>query len=189
MDIACCEAWRSALHEETSNAVLGPCPHDRQVSNAAVRDPHFRAVQHIGVAIAACCGTHTRGVAAEIGFCQSEAANYLAARHTRQPVLLLLLRAKGVNGEHGERALYRHKRTQTAIASLKFLAGQAIANGAQPGAAVAFEMHAQQTKSGNLGYEVAWEGASLKVLADNRQYALADKLAHGIAHHALFFAQ
>ncbi len=104
-------------------------------------------------------------------------------------MLLLLLRAKGIDGEHGKRALDGYKGTQATIARLKFLAGQAVANGAQAGAAVAFEMHAQQAKSGNLGYEVAWEGAGLKVLADNGQDALADEFAHGIAHHALFFAQ
>src|SRR5437660_588913 len=114
MNVAGGEARRAALDQEAANAVLGTRPDDGQVRDTAIGDPHLRAVQDISVAITACSGSHTRGVATGIRFSQSKAANHFAAGHARQPTLLLLLRAKRRDWEHSERTLHRDKRTQAA---------------------------------------------------------------------------
>ena len=90
MDITGSEAGGAALYQEAANAFIRFCPHDREIGNPAVGDPHFRAVQDVGVALTTRRGAHAAGVTAGIRLGQPEAANDFAACHTRQPTLFLL---------------------------------------------------------------------------------------------------
>src|SRR5712692_3392365 len=189
MHIAGAKARRAAFHQEAANALIGFSPDDGDIGNAAVGNPHFGAVQNVRIAIEPRRRAHTAGGAARIRLGQSEAANRLASRDARQPALLLLLRAILVNWEHGQRTLHRHERAQTAIARLQLLAGQPITDRAQPGAAIPLEMHTEQTQLGNFRDKFAWKRAGLKMIPNYGQDALIDKLAHGIAHHTLLFAE
>src|SRR6266571_6230761 len=103
MDIAGSETWRTAFHQEAPNAILSTRPNNGQVCNATVSDPHLRAIEYMGVAITTCCGAHARRVAAEIRLRQAKAPNHLSPCHAWQPTLLLLLRAKRGDREHGKR--------------------------------------------------------------------------------------
>ncbi len=67
---------------------------------------------------------------------QAEAADQLAARHRRQPLLALFLAAIGVDRVHAQRALHRDETAQAGIAALQLLADQAIADRAEATAAV-----------------------------------------------------
>src|SRR5712691_3543183 len=145
MYVAGTKAGRAAFHQEAVNTIIGFGPDDGDIGNTAIGNPHFGAIQDVRIAIASRCCAHTAGVAARIRLGQPEAAYGLAARHTWQPALLLLLGTELVDGEHSQRALHRDERPQTTIARLQLLARQAVANRAQPGAAVALKVHPQQT--------------------------------------------
>src|SRR5215469_1040252 len=144
VNIAGGEARRATFDQEAANAILGLGPDDCQVRETTIGDPHLRAVQDIAVPITTRCRAHAPRITSGIGFREPKTSNHFTLGHTRQPALLLLLRAKSMDREHGKRTLYGDKRAQTAVASLQFLAGESIANSAQSGAAIAFEMHSQQ---------------------------------------------
>src|SRR5579875_143181 len=189
MHVARGEARRAAFHQEAANAVLSLCPDDRQIGDAAVGDPHLRAVEDIAVAIAACACLHAGGITAVVRLGQPKAADHLALRHPGQPALLLLLGAKRRDGEHRQRPLHRDKRAQAAIAVLKLLAGQPIGDGAHPRAAIALDVHAQQPKLSDLWDQRLGKGSRLEVFADNGQHTLAHKVAHSVAHKAFLIAE
>src|SRR5713226_1158273 len=105
MDVAGSKAWRTSLHDETADTILGAHPDDGDFRYAAIGNPHLGTIQDIGVAISSRRGTHTAGVAAGIRLGQSKTPYYFALSHLWQPLLLLFFRAKSGDGKHGERAL------------------------------------------------------------------------------------
>ena len=72
--------------DEAADAVVGLRPHDGDVGDAAVGDPHLRPVEDPVVAVAPRAGAHVGRVGAEVGLGQPEAADRLAGRHPRQPL-------------------------------------------------------------------------------------------------------
>ena len=106
LDLLDAEAGRGlVLDDEALDLVVGDVarPDDRDVAPGRVADPPLLAVEDPGVALAlrrrrqaaGRPGTHQR-----LG--QAEAADLLEAGHRRQPLLLLLLRSRGVDGAHGQ---------------------------------------------------------------------------------------
>ncbi len=150
MDVVGVKTSRAARHHEAANTSVALSPHDREIGNRTVGDPHLGSVEHPVRAVASREGPHARGVAAEIRFGQAEAADALAARHRRQPLLLLRFVAPAVDGKHRQRALHRGEAAQSGVAGLQLEAGQSIGDRARAGTAVAFEMHAQQTERGRV---------------------------------------
>src|SRR5271165_2925689 len=149
LDVLRAEALCAARYDEAANraaaAVLavGPSPHDRDVGETTAGDPRLRTVQDEIAARAASDGAHTGGVAAKIPFGQTETADRLAARHARQPRLLLLLSPELRKREHRKRALDRNEASQAGIARFELAAGETVRDGAGTRAAVAFQMHAE----------------------------------------------
>ena len=78
VDVLRREALRPLGDDEAADALVGRCPHDRDVGDRAVRDPHLRAVQDPVVAVAARTRAHRARVGAGVGLGQAEAADRLA---------------------------------------------------------------------------------------------------------------
>src|ERR1700687_5381846 len=76
----------AGFDKEAAQPPRRPRPHDRQIGNVAIGDPHFRAIEYPAVAVAARRGTHGGGVGTALGLGQAEAADDFAARHARQPL-------------------------------------------------------------------------------------------------------
>ena len=95
------------------------------------------------------------GVGAVVGLGEAEAADRLARRHPRQPLLLLLLGAEPPDREHREAALHRHQRADAGVARLELEAGQAVVDRRHARAAVALEVHAEQADLAELAGELA----------------------------------
>src|SRR5450755_1553338 len=143
VNIARSEARRAPLDQETTHTLISTRPDDGDIRYASIGNPHLRPIQDIAIPIAARICSHAGVIAAGIWFCHSEASDSLTKRHTWEPVLFLLLSPIGVDWKHDQRSLHGDKRTQATIASLQFLAGQAIADRAQPCTAVTLKVHPQ----------------------------------------------
>src|SRR5207248_11717025 len=63
-------------------------------------------------------------VGAEVRLRQPEAADSLAPRHARQPLLLLLLGAVGPDREHRQRSLHGDEAAESRVARLQLQAGE-----------------------------------------------------------------
>src|SRR5579885_1987171 len=100
MDIAGGKTGRAALDQKATDTFLRTRPDDGNIGNAAVSNPHFCAVQNIRITITTSVCTHTACIAAKIRLRQAKTAESFAPGHAREPALLLLLRAKGVNRNH-----------------------------------------------------------------------------------------
>ena len=94
---------------------------------------------------------------------QTEASHLLTTGQGRQPMFLLLLSTKGVDGIHHQRVLHRNKRAQTAVSSLKFLADQAIIHIAHSRAVIPFYFDSQQSQFSQLGNQVLVKDPLFKI--------------------------
>ena len=97
------EAGAVGFDQESADTVvfvfdLGPDHGD--VGDVAGGDPHLFAVEDVFVAGLAGGGGHASGVRSEAGFGEPEAAQFFAAGQRRQPGVLLLVGAEGVDGIH-----------------------------------------------------------------------------------------
>jgi hypothetical protein len=177
-------------HDEALDAVIGLRPDDRDVGEIAVGDPHFGAVDDPVAAVLLRARLHVGRVGAAVRFGQAEAADDLARRHLRQPVLLLLFAAVGVDRIHAQRRLHRGEAADAGIAAFEFLAGQAIADAVHARAAVfGRQRRAEQAEFGHFRYEFDRETALVEAVADDRQHALVGEARDGVLHHAFFFAE
>ena len=143
VDVLGGEALGALGDQEALDALVGCGPHDGDVGDRPVGDPHLLAVQDPVITVAARAGAHRAGVRARVGLGQAEAADRLAGGHARQPLLLLLLAAPAPDRVHGQRALDRDQRADAGVAGLELQAGQAVGGGRGARAAVAGEVHAQ----------------------------------------------
>src|ERR1700687_6056414 len=139
-----------------------------------------------GSRLAAGGGAHTTGIGAEVRFGQAEAADRLAGRETRDPAVLLLLRAEGMDRVHDQAALHRREAAQPRVTALELLRDQAVGDAAQAGQAIVGDAGAEQVEGAHLGHQLE-RGASLTVaLLDDRLDLVVDESADGVAHHPLF---
>jgi hypothetical protein len=100
-------------------------------------------------------GAHARRIGAEVRFRQPEAADDVAGGHGGQPLIALLLAAPAVDGEHRERALYRHQAAQAGIDRLEFLTHQPVGGRGRAAAAVTLQVHAQHAQLAQVGRKLA----------------------------------
>ena len=92
-------------------------------------------------------GPHAGRVRSEVRLGQPKAADRFTGLQSRQPALLLLLRTKSVNRIHHQRALHADETAQPGIAALQFLHDQAVLDVVHAGAAVAFQIGAEETQA------------------------------------------
>jgi hypothetical protein len=187
LDVADLVAGASGLDQEALDSVLGLGPDHGQVGDGAVRDPALGPVQDPGVPLAHRLGAHAARVGAEVGLGQPEAADRVAARHQREPAILLRLRSVGVDRVHAEGALNRSEAPQPGIAALELLHDEPVGNAVHPGAAVAAQVRPEEADLGHLRDQLHGEGAVLPhVLDDARQELPLNEVAHRVPHEPLF---
>ena len=190
MHVPSLQARRALLYQEAANlsvVVLGP--HQRHVGHRPVGDPQLLAVQHVALALLARRGQHPARVRPEAGLGQPEAAQGLTFLQTRQPLLLLLLRAVGEDGIHHQRALHRDEAAQPGVAPLQLLHNQAVLHRRHPGAAIAFQVRSQVAQPADFRDQFGGKGAGLRVLLDDGLDVLLHPLPHRGPHHFLIFRQ
>ena len=168
-------------------AELGP--DHRDVRHAAVGDPRLLAVDHEFIAVLHGSREHACRVRAEVGLGQPEAAHRLALLHRGQPTLLLLIGPVRVDGVHREAALHRDKTAQSGVAALELLHDQPVFDVAQPGAAVAGNVRAEESEIGDRRCQFVRECPVAEVLRDQRHELILDELSRGLPHQQLFLAQ
>src|SRR5215831_13639059 len=164
-------------------------PHHRDVGDRAVGDTELGAVEHVAVALALGARLHPTRVGAVVGLGQTEATDLLAARHRRQPPILLGLGAIGVDRVHHEPALHRRRRAQPGVTALELLHDQPVGDVAEPRAAVALERGAEHAELAELRDELDRKRAGAMVIGDQRQELGLDPVADRVADHPLFLGQ
>ncbi len=121
---------------------------------------------------------------------QAEAADQLAARHRRQPLLALFLAAIGVDRVHAQRALHRDEAAQAGIAALQLLADQAVADRTEVATAVLRRQgRAEQAQRGDLRHQFIGEAGLVEGIADDRQHTLVGETGDALLHRALFLVE
>ena len=165
-------------------------PDDGDGGLRAVRDPHLGAVQHPAVLGLPRGRDHAAGVRAEVGLGEAEAADLLAGGEQREPVLLLLLGAEGVDRIHHQRALHRGERADAGVAPLELLHDQAVGDVVEPRAAVLLRQvgaeqaqlrHARNQLLGKLALDVR--------VADDGHEVLVHPGPDGVPDGALLLRQ
>ena len=101
------------------------------------------------------------------GLSQAEATDRLAGLQLGQPALFLLLRAVGQDGIHHQRALHGDEAAQAGIAALQLLHDQAVLDVAHAGAAIAFEIGAQEAEPAQFGDDLFGKSAIAEAVADD----------------------
>ena len=171
------------------SALGGARPDDGHIGDAAVGDPGLLAVEDPGIAVAARGGAHAGGIGSEIGLGQAEASDGLAALQGGEPLLLLLLAAVGEDGVHDERALHGDEAAHAGIDALEFLHDEAVLGIAHAGAAVAFEVGAEEAEVGHFRYDLGGKAPVAEAIADQRQNAFLGEPPRGLPHHQLLFTE
>ena len=176
-------AGHTLFDDEALDAFVGLRPHDGRVGDGRIRDPHLCAVEHPVVAVSLCMGLHVARVRAAVRLGQPEAADGLAAGHGRQPAVLLLVRAVGVDRVHDEARLHRHEAAQSRVAALQLLADQAVADAVHARAVIALDRRAQQPQFGDFADEMLWKLVLLEGFAHHGNDAIIDEPRHGVPYH------
>src|SRR5262249_55887868 len=120
---------------------------------------------------------------------ESEAADRFPALQARQPAILLLVRAVGIDWVHDERALHGDETTQAGIAALDLLHDQSIFGIAHSRAAITLEIGAKKPEFGHLRDEFGRKPRIAKTIADQGRDALIGKAASRLAHHEFLLAE
>ena len=183
------EARRTALYEETANALRGARPHYRNIGNSAISYPGFLAVDDPVRTIFHGAREHTRGVGAEIGLGQTKAADGLAFLHIGQPAVLLSIRAIGVNRIHHQRALHGNETAQAGIAALNLLHDQAVLHAVHAGAAVAIEIGPEEAQFSNLRNQFRRQTPFAKPIAGKGNHAFVHEPPGGLPDHEFLLCE
>ena len=183
------EPGRSFLHQEPGDLAVQLCPDECKVRESAVRDPGLGPVEDVPVPLFDGARDHPRRVGPVVGFGQPKAADLLSPRHRRQPSLLLLLRAEGVDGEHDQSALDRDEAPQAGVSAFEFLHDEAVGHGAESGAAVPLKAGAQRSQFGQLRDQILRKRPLAVMPFDSGHHLLRNERANGVANQALLFAQ
>ena len=164
------EAGRVARHQErrhpASTRATGTRHHERNPGDVAVGDEDLRPVQPIGVTLLDRRRLERGRVGSVIGLGQAEAAERLAGRHPRQPLLLLLGRAPAVDRAGDQAEVDREDRTHIGIAAAELLDHQAVGQRVGTTAAVLLRDRQPDPAVTNQAVERLLREALLAVVAD-----------------------
>src|SRR5690606_31326483 len=105
---------------------------------------HLSAVEAVAAVHLLRPGLETAGVGAVIGLGEAEAADPFAGGQLRQVLLLLRLRAVGVDRVHHQAGLDAHRRAIGAVDPLDLTRDHAVHDMAAAGAAIALETDAEE---------------------------------------------
>jgi hypothetical protein len=174
-------ARRSFLHDERVDlAVVGVAgPDDDQVGDGAQADPPFAAVQHPAVAVRAGRGFQGDRVRAVLRFGQREGPQLVHPGQVRQPARLLLRRAAHRDRQHGQACVHAEEHAEAAVAAVQFHRDQPARHRAHPGAAVAFDVLAEDAELGQPLDQRPADLGPFPVRADDRHDLLVDEPPDG----------
>ena len=110
-------------------------------------------------------------------------------REGREPGILLLVGAEGVDGIHDERRLHADEAAQPGVAALELLHDKAVFDIGHAGASVAFEIGAEEAELAHDRDELAREAADAKAFFDDGHEVVVDEVAGGAADEQLFFIE
>ncbi len=94
----------------------------------------------------------------------------------------LLVGSVGVDGIHHQRALHGDEAAQAGIAALDLLHDEAVLDVAHAGAAVAFQVRAEEAEFGHFGDQLGREAGVAEAIADHGRDALVGEPARGLPH-------
>ncbi len=164
-------------------------PDHGDVGDVAGGDPHFFAVEDVFVAGFARGGGHAAGVRAEAGLGQPEAAELFAGGEGRKPGVLLLVGAEGVDGIHDQRGLDADEAAQAGVAAFEFLHHEAVFDVGHAGAAIAFEVGAEEAQFAHDGHQFARKALGAETLLDDGDEVVFDEVAGCAADEQLIFTE
>src|SRR4030095_11874922 len=131
------QPFHALFQDETANDPLVVLrPHDEDVGDRRIGDPHLRAGEAVAAGYGARTGNHGTGIGAVVGLGQSEAADPRAAGELRQVFAALRLAAVGVDGKHHERTLHAHHRPVARVDALDLAGDEPVADVVQSRTAV-----------------------------------------------------
>ena len=102
---------------------------------------------------------------------------------------LLFLAAVGVDREHRKRTLDADGAPEPGVTGLELEAGEAIARAVRAGAAVALEVHPEDTELAELAEQLARERPGLIPVGDPRQDAVGDPASDRVADEPFLVAE
>src|SRR5699024_527029 len=104
-------------------------------------------------------------------------------------LLLLLFGAVLPDGEHRQRALDAHQRTEAGVPGLELHAGQTVRGGARAGAAVALEVHPEHAERAELlGQLTDGDAGCLVPVGDLWTDPGVDEAPHRVADRTVLLA-
>ena len=165
-------------------------PNDRGLCRRAVRNPHLGTVQYPAVFRFFGDGDHAGGIGAVVRLRQAEAADDLAARHLREPFLLLFFGTERIDRIHHERALHRGERPHTRIAALQLLHDEPVGDVVQTGAAVLLgQIRAEQAELRHARNQLPGEFARDVRFPYHRHQVLIHPFSNCVTDRTLLFAE
>src|SRR5262249_15482075 len=123
------EAGAIGLDDKAANLALmlvALSPDDCNVGDGSRGDPHLLAIKDVFVTFARSTGFHSPGVRTESWLGETETADLFSLGEEREPLVLLLVAAEGVDGVHDQRRLHADERPYTAVATLQLLHDQSV---------------------------------------------------------------
>src|SRR5262249_39151857 len=102
---------------------------------------------------------------------------------------LLLLRSEAVDRIHDERPLHGDEAADAGIDTLELLHDEAVLDVGHAGAAVAFEVRAEEAELGHFGDQLGGKTGVAVAIANQRQDSLLGESARGLPNHALLFGE
>ena len=112
-----------------------------------------------------------------------------AALQARQPFLLLLFGSVRVDGIHHQGALHGDEAADAGIDAFQLLHDETVFHVAHGGAAVAFQVGAEEAEFGHFRNELGGKAGLAEAIANQRQDALFGEAPRGLPHHQLLFVE
>jgi hypothetical protein len=190
VDVERGEARCPALHEIAADlAVVSLGPHHRDLGYRAVRDPELGAVEHVLVALLEGAGGHGARVGPVVGLGQTEAAEALARLQPGQPLLLLRLRAVGMDRVHDEPALNGGEGAEAGVSALELLHDEPVGDVVESRAAIALEGGPEDAHLAERLGDLQGERALSMMGGHDGHELLLHPVADGVPHHPLLLRE
>src|SRR3954469_16375762 len=161
-------------------------PDYEHIGDWRIGDPHLGPADDVAALHLLSAGAHASGVGAGVRLGEAEAADPFAGGELGQVLLPLLLRSVGVDRVHHEARLDRHGRAVAAVDALNFTSNEAVADVAEPGAAIfGRDGGAEEPELAHLTHDLAVE-ALVEISRRHPRLQLLLRIAfRGVADEAL----
>ena len=165
-------------------------PHDEDVRDWRVADPHFRADEAVAAIDLLRARGHAAGVRARVRLGEPEAANELAARQAGQVLTPLAVVAVGMDRIHDERTLHAHHRAEAGVDALDLARDEPVGDITSAGAAEFLRQ--REPEQPRLAHQAEELGVGLLLevgLLDPGREFLQGEVPRGVADHPLLLGE